>query len=55
MDACTGGQAVQHRKRGENWVQRAVQISQRVAGEEVVGTQRMMGMIQKTVGTLVQG
>ena len=55
MDPCTGGQAVQDRKRGENWVQRAVQISLKVEGGEGVRTQRVTGKIQKTVETVVRG
>ena len=47
VDAFQDGQAVQYRNRGENWVQRVVQFSQRVAYGEVVGTQRVTGMIQK--------
>ena len=40
------GQAVQERKRGDKWAQRAVQIIKRMTDEEVVGTQRVTGMIQ---------
>ena len=47
VDACQVGQAVQYRNRGENWVQIVVQLSQRVAYGEGVGTQRVTGMIQK--------
>ena len=55
MDACTGGQAVQDLKRGENRVQIAVHLSQSVAYGEVLGTRRVMVMIQKTVETVVWG
>ena len=43
MDACPGGQAVQNRKRGENQVQIAVQLSIRVADGEKIGTRRLTG------------
>ena len=49
VDACPGGQAVQEQKREENRVKILVQLSQRVADGEVVRTQRVTGMIQKTV------
>ena len=55
MDPCPGGQAVQDRKRGENWVQRAVRLSPRVADREGVRTQRVTGKTRKTVETVVQG
>ena len=55
MGACPGGQEVQYRKRGENRMQRAVCISQRVADGEGVGTKRVTGMIQKTVELVGQG
>ena len=55
MDPCLGKQAVQDQKRGENRMQRAVQLNQRVADGEEVGTWRVTGMIQETVGTVGQG
>ena len=55
MNACTGEKAVQEWKRGDNQVQRVVQISQRVADGEGVRTRRVTGMIQKTIGTVGRG
>ena len=52
MGAYTFGKAVQEQNRGQNWVQIAVQINQRVADGEGVGTRRVKGMIQKTVETV---
>ena len=49
VEADRSGQEVQDQKRGENRVQRAVQLSQRVADGEGAGTRRVAGMIQKTV------
>ena len=47
MDACPCGQAVQDHKRGENRVQIAVKLSQRVEDGEGVGAWRGKMMIQK--------
>ena len=55
VDPCPGGQVVQDRKRGENRVQRAVQLRLMVADGEGVGTQWMAWKIQKTVETVVWG
>ena len=55
VDDCTGGQAVQDWKRGENRVQGEVQLSQRVADGEGIGKRRVTEMIEKIVETVGRG
>ena len=55
VHSCPGGKAVQDSKRGENRVQRAVQLSLRVADGEGVRKRRMTGKIKKIVETVVWG
>ena len=55
MDPCPGGQVVQYRNIGENWVQILVQLSLRGADGEGVRTRRVTGKTQKTVETVAWG
>ena len=55
MGACPGVQLVQYWNRGDNWVQRAVQISERAADGKRFGTQRGTGKDPENSEMVVQG